>query len=73
MIEPPERDFARRMVSLILGIDTVYRTLLPHELEGFEREGWVAKESLRADFFLDIIFQSLYTFNNCNNTPLHAP
>jgi len=38
-----------------------------------ERKGRVAKESLRADFFLDIIFQSLYTFNNCNNTPLHAP
>ncbi len=42
MIGRPERDFAERMVALILGVDAIYRALLRPELEGLAREGWVA-------------------------------
>jgi hypothetical protein len=37
-----QRDFAQRMVSLILGIDVIYRALLRPDLQGLAREGWVA-------------------------------
>ena len=42
MIGQAERDFARRLVGLVLGIDALYRSLLPSCLDGLAREGWVA-------------------------------
>ena len=42
MIEAQELAFARHMVSLILGIDAIYRQLLHPDLQGLAREGWVA-------------------------------
>ncbi|HEY8284718.1 MAG TPA: hypothetical protein VIJ28_10070 [Chloroflexota bacterium] len=42
MIGSAEHDFARRLVGLVLGIDALYRSVLPPDLEGLAREGWVA-------------------------------
>jgi hypothetical protein len=37
-----EQTFSRRLVGLILGIDAVYRGLLPADGHGLAQEGWVA-------------------------------
>jgi hypothetical protein len=42
VIARQELDFARGMVSLILGIDEYYKRLLSPDLEGLAREGYVA-------------------------------